>query len=77
MGSERYEYCVVGVRIWWAHGSLENSMSHSYLYSPERPLRAWQTAQGAVEQGKGRTIGPQGGNNKVPQIIFVEERAKG
>lgn len=58
-------------------GSVENSMSLSRLYSPERPLRAWQKARGAVEQGKGQTIGPKGGNNKGPGIKLVEDKGKG
>lgn len=43
---------------------------------PKASLRAWQTARGAVEQGKDWTIGPQGGNNKGHGIKFVEEKAK-
>lgn len=50
---------------------------HSCLCSPGRPLGAWQKAQEAVEQGKGWTLGPQGGSNNGPRIKFVEKEAKG
>lgn len=82
MGAERCVSCSGCVSICMlAHGSGENSMSHSYLYShlysPGRPLRAWQTARGAVEQGKGWAAEPQSRNNKGPGIKFVAEKAKG
>lgn len=65
MGAER---CVCCAQRW--------ASKHLYASTAEGSLRARQAAQGAVEQGKDWTIGPQGGNNKRHGIKCVEEKAK-
>ena len=58
----------------WLRGQQQ---VHSCLRSPGRSLRAWQKAHRSVKQGKGWTVGPQGGSDKGPGIKLVEEKAKG
>lgn len=59
------------------YGSKESGRPQSCLCGQGRPVRAWQKAQGAAEQGKGWTIGPQGVNDKGLGISLSDRRLKG
>lgn len=56
-------------------------MSHSYLYShlysPGRPLRAWQAARGAVNRERAGPQGPREGTIKGPGSNLLPRRLKG